>query len=193
MPGSRGADKADVAYGDGREALLRAVVTVVARGGLRELTYRAVATEAGVTHGLVRHHFGSRDALIVAATEYSLGPAIAVTNLGESGSLDDWAKDVPRVLIDEEDLTAFQFEVILESRRRPELKAAVRDLYGGFRKAMLADLRAHGVDADKALATLVFAALDGLIFEGLALNEPQTTRTAIRKLRELLKSAQLAD
>ena len=134
-----------------------------------------------------------RDALIVAATEYSLGPAIEVTNLGESGSIDDWAKDVPRVLIDEEELTAFQFEVILESRRRPELKGAVRDLYAGFRKAMLADLRAHGVEADKALATLVFAALDGLIFEGLALNEPQTTRAAIRRLRELLKSAQLTD
>ncbi|MDW6064630.1 TetR family transcriptional regulator [Streptomyces sp. FXJ1.4098] len=29
-------------------------------GGLRRLTYRAVAEEAGVTHGLVVHHFGSR-------------------------------------------------------------------------------------------------------------------------------------
>ena len=193
MAAARGEGRVDLAYGDGREALLRAVVTVVARGGLRELTYRAVAAEAGVTHGLVRHHFGSRDALIVAATEYSIGPAIAVTNLGVNGSLDDWAKDVPRVLLDEEELTAFQFEVILESRRRPELKEAVRDLYAGFRKAMLADLRSHGVDADKALATLVFAALDGLIFEGLALNEPQTTRAAIRRLRELLRSANLAD
>ena len=192
MTATRGEAKSDVAYGEGREALLRAVVTVVARGGLRALTYRAVAAEAGVTHGLVRHHFGSRDALIVAATEYSLGPAISVTGLGKAGSLDDWAKDVPKVLTDEEELTAFQFEVILESRRRPELKGAVTDLYAGFRKAMLADLRAHGVEADKALATLVFAALDGLIFEGLALNEPQTTRAAIRRLRELLKAAGLA-
>ena len=192
MAATRGEAKSDVAYGEGREALLRAVVTVVARGGLRELTYRAVAAEAGVTHGLVRHHFGSRDALIVAATEYSLGPAISVTGLGEAGSLDDWAKDVPKVLTDEEEITAFQFEVILESRRRPELREAVSDLYAGFRKAMLADLRAHGVQADKALATLVFAALDGLIFEGLALNEPQTTRAAIRRLRELLRSAGLA-
>lgn len=179
-------------YGEGRDALLRAVVTVVARGGLRALTYRAVAEEAGVTHGLVRHHFGSRDALIVAATEYSLAPALAITNLGDSGSLQDWAKDVPKVLTDEEELTAFQFEVILESRRRPELRDAVRDLYAGFRAATLADLRSHGIQADKALATVVFAALDGLIFQGLALEEPRVTRAAIAKLRELIQASQQA-
>lgn len=178
-------------YGEGRDALLRAVVTVVARGGLRALTYRAVAEEAGVTHGLVRHHFGSRDALIVAATEYSLAPALAVTHLGDVGSLDDWAKDVHKALSDEEEITAFQFEVILESRRRPELHGAVKDLYAGFRAATLDDLRAHGVEADKALATVVFAALDGIIFQGLALNEPRTTRAAITRLRELIRTAQL--
>jgi TetR/AcrR family transcriptional regulator, regulator of biofilm formation and stress response len=177
-------------YGEGRDALLRAVVTVVARGGLRALTYRAVAEEAGVTHGLVRHHFGSRDALIVAATEYSLAPALAITHLGDSGSLDDWAKDVPKALSEEEEITAFQFEVILESRRRPELQSAVRDLYAGFREATLEDLRAHGVEADKALATVVFAALDGIIFQGLALNEPRTTRAAITRLRELIRATQ---
>lgn len=177
-------------YGEGRDALLRAVVTVVARGGLRALTYRAVAEEAGVTHGLVRHHFGSRDALIVAATEYSLAPALAITHLGDSGSLDDWAKDVPKALSEEEEITAFQFEVILESRRRPELQSAVRDLYAGFREATLEDLRAHGVEADKALATVVFAALDGIIFQGLALNEPRTTRAAITRLRELIRGTQ---
>jgi AcrR family transcriptional regulator len=46
------------ARGDGRRALLEAVVRVVARHGLDALTYRAVAKEAGVTHGLVSYHFG---------------------------------------------------------------------------------------------------------------------------------------
>ncbi|MGK4578743.1 TetR family transcriptional regulator [Kitasatospora sp. HPMI-4] len=48
-------------YGEGREALLAAAVRVVARGGLRNLTYRAAAKEAGVTHGLVVHHFGAAE------------------------------------------------------------------------------------------------------------------------------------
>lgn len=40
-----------VTYGAGREALLNAAVRVVARGGLRKLTYRAVAEEAGSPTG----------------------------------------------------------------------------------------------------------------------------------------------
>ncbi len=63
-------------YGEGRAALLAAVVRIVAERGLRNLTYRAVAKEAGVTHGLVTHHFGTRDALIHAALEYSLETSI---------------------------------------------------------------------------------------------------------------------
>src|SRR3712207_8439845 len=56
-------------YGEGRRALLAAAVHVVATRGLRHLTYRSVAQEAGVAHGLVAHHFGTRDALLEAALE----------------------------------------------------------------------------------------------------------------------------
>ncbi len=58
-------------YGDGREALLAAVVHVVADRGLRGLTYRAVAEHAGVNNTLISHHFGSRDALLEAAMEWA--------------------------------------------------------------------------------------------------------------------------
>ena len=46
-----------VSDASGRHALLRATIVIVGHGGLRALTYRAVAAEAGVSHGLVRHHF----------------------------------------------------------------------------------------------------------------------------------------
>ncbi|MGW2386907.1 TetR family transcriptional regulator [Streptomyces sp. NPDC001658] len=50
-----------------RGPLLEAAVRVAARGGLRKLIYRAIAAEAGVTHGLVAHHLGSRDTLLEEA------------------------------------------------------------------------------------------------------------------------------
>src|SRR5438552_12981604 len=78
-------------YGAGREALLDAAIRVVARRGLRHLTYRAVAAEAGVTHGLVAHHFGSRDALLLAALRHSVQRSIEVTSLRpEGGSAEDF-------------------------------------------------------------------------------------------------------
>jgi AcrR family transcriptional regulator len=72
-----GADAARPGYGEGRTALLDAAISVVSDRGLRGLTIRSVASEAGVTHGLVRHHFGSRDALIEATLVRSVELAIA--------------------------------------------------------------------------------------------------------------------
>ena len=109
-------------YGHGREALLRAVISVVSSRGLRHLTYRSVATEAGVTHGLVRHHFGSRDALIEAALDYALELSIANSSLdADIASLDEFASSLDALIDLDPELQAFQFELVLESRRSPEL------------------------------------------------------------------------
>ncbi len=50
---------------------------VVSDAGLRNLTYRAVTPEAGVTHGLVTRHFGTHEASIAAALRYSLDNSIS--------------------------------------------------------------------------------------------------------------------
>src|SRR5690349_24381102 len=87
-----------VHYGEGREALLKAAVRVVARGGLRRLTYRAVAEEAGVTHGLVVHHFGSRDALIEAPLEHTIRTSLSTSALEPgTGQVADFAAGVPEL------------------------------------------------------------------------------------------------
>lgn len=180
LPGSPG-------YGEGREALLRAAVTVVAGGGLRALTYRAVAEEAGVTHGLVRHHFGSRDALIVAATEYSLSPLLAASGVtGTPGNLQTFARGIPTMIQREQELVAFQYEVMLESVRRPELRPAVQALLDGLRASILEDLRQRGLSVTAAIGATVTAALDGIVLHGLTLQDPTFVQSALRELRSLL-------
>jgi TetR/AcrR family transcriptional regulator, regulator of biofilm formation and stress response len=57
--------------GDGRVALLEAAIRVGAHQGLCGLTIRSAAAEAGVSHGLVRHHFGSRQQLVDEALEHA--------------------------------------------------------------------------------------------------------------------------
>ena len=73
----------DVSYGDGREALVSATVSVVADVGLRGMTLRAVADRAGVSNALIVHHFGSRQLLLVAALEWAVNTAIETTHLAE--------------------------------------------------------------------------------------------------------------
>ena len=179
-------------YGEGREALLRAAVTVVAQGGLRALTYRAVAEQAGVTHGLVRHHFGSRDALIVAATEYSLSPLLVASGVtGSQGDLETFARGLPTMIQRERELVAFQYEVMLESIRRPELRPAVQQMLAGLRATILEDLRRRGLVVTPAFGAMVTAALDGIVLYGLTLQDPRFVQSALRELRGLLAEVQV--
>jgi DNA-binding transcriptional regulator YbjK len=147
-------------YGEGREALLNAAVRVVARGGLRRLTYRAVAQEAGVTHGLVVHH----------------------------GEVADFSIGLSEMVTADPDTQAFQYELLLESRRRPELLPQIRELYDEYFDAARRELgRMLPAGADKALARLVFAALDGLVLHQLVFDEPEVTEEAVEELRALLR------
>ncbi|WP_240930520.1 TetR/AcrR family transcriptional regulator [Isoptericola sp. BMS4] len=156
-------------YGEGKEALLRATVRVVATKGLRGLTFRAVAEEAGVTNTLIAHHFGSRDNLLAAALDWSADRSIAAADLSEyaTDAAAYRAALVENVLSDP-DVEIFQFEMILESSRRPELQPAIRGLYRRYVADLAAGralLRQPGTDA---LDLALFAALDGLMLQFLS-------------------------
>jgi len=176
-------------YGEGREALLDAAVRVVARGGLRKLTYRAVAQEAGTTHGLVVHHFGSRDALIEEALAHAIRTSLDTSALEPgTGKAADFAAGVSEMVTTEPDKQAFQYELLLEARRRPELLPHLRTLYDEYFDATHRELsRMLPEGVGRPLARLVFAALDGLVMHQLVFGGPGTTDAAIEELRTLLR------
>ncbi|MEV0933179.1 TetR family transcriptional regulator [Streptomyces phaeochromogenes] len=176
-------------YGEGREALLNAAVRVVAQGGLRKLTYRAVAQEAGTTHGLVVHHFGSRDALIEEALAHAIRTSLNTSALEPgTGKVADFSVGVSDMVTADPDIQAFQYELLLESRRRPELLPHLRALYDEYFDAGGRELARMLPDgAGRPLTRLVFAALDGLVLHQLVFGEPETTDAAIEELRGLLR------
>ena len=183
-----GSTRPGLSYGEGRQALLEAAVHVVATRGLRHLTYRAVAERAGVAHGLVAHHFGTRDALLAAALEFSLANSVgSISSDPGSGDLDALFAGVVEMVQANPDDQAFQYELILEARRRPELRPQVEQVYATYRQALRAELAAAGIGQDDALVHLVFAAVDGLVFQQVCLDDPAATRAAIERLRELLR------
>ncbi|MBC9724195.1 TetR/AcrR family transcriptional regulator [Streptomyces sp. TRM68367] len=177
-----------VHYGTGRTALLDAAVRVVARGGLRKLTYRAVAEEAGVTHGLVVHHFGSRDALIEAALAHAVRTSTSTSALEPgTGKVEDFAAGLADMVTGVPALQSFQYELMLESRRRPELLPQIRTLYEEYFAATGRELdRILPDGTSPALTRLVFASLEGLVLHQLVLGEPDVTEAALDELRTLL-------
>jgi AcrR family transcriptional regulator len=158
-----------LSYGEGREALLDATVRVVARKGLRGLTFRAVAEEAGVNNTLIAHHFGSRDNLLSAALEWSVDRAIGAADLSKYATdAVAFRAALVRNVLSEPDIEVFQYEMILESSRRPELQSLVHRLYQRYVSALAGGRTLLGEPVSDSLNLALFAALDGLMLQFLS-------------------------
>lgn len=182
-----------IPYGHGRRAILDATIDVVAERGLRGLTYRAVAEKAGVNNTLVAHHFGSRHGLLEAAlahaTERTLERFEAAIRASDPLS-DDL---ISRFIGDDIPLQAFQFELLLESRRTPAMHDALARQYDIYIDAWQ-DLigRTGGDREDRALARALFAATDGLVLQYLHVASAADVEAAMGRLRALLDASRPA-
>lgn len=176
-------------YGKGREALLAATVQVVAERGLHGLTFRAVAEVAGVNNTLISHHFGTKDALLHEAVAWATTRAIRLSDLSATETIDaDFARALVELVAREPQLQMFQYEFVLEARRRPDLRDEAVALYEGYIEALELALARHGHTDTKPLARAVFAALDGLVFQQLSVADPDVIRAAIECVGRLLEA-----
>lgn len=162
-----------------REALIAATSAILAESGPAAATVRAIAERAGVTAGLIRHYYSSKEQLsrvayvammtrMVAENKAAIDAipgdpitrvAVCVVNwlrpaVMEPGSLIVWAGFVPAI------------------RSDAEMRAAHAETYQAFRAqweeliAALPDHRGKDAGAIRGLATACNAMIDGLWFEG---------------------------
>jgi TetR/AcrR family transcriptional regulator, transcriptional repressor of bet genes len=163
-----------------REALIAAALELVAEGGAQAATVRAIADRAGVTPGLIRHYFQSKEDLTRAAYLHLMDKMIA-----DNARVLDTAPGDPVAR-----LAAF----VAASLRPPVVDAvtvglwagflhnvrtdsAMRDIhaqtYLGYRdllQRLIADLgRTRAEDGLRAQAIACNAVIDGLWMEGSVL------------------------
>ncbi|HEY2053048.1 MAG TPA: TetR family transcriptional regulator [Solirubrobacterales bacterium] len=174
-------------YSEGREALLDAAVRVFSERGVGALTYRTVAAEAKVTHGLVGYHFGSREALVHATLAKVAANSIEGSEIfPASGALRDFLAELPAMTAADSDSAAAQFELAIVGYRDPALAEETRTLYRRYIEVTGEALRQFGVEADDPTARLVFAAIDGLILQQVIFGDASQTEESLTVLRGLL-------
>ncbi|HLU34468.1 MAG TPA: TetR family transcriptional regulator C-terminal domain-containing protein [Thermomicrobiales bacterium] len=162
-----------------RKMIAEAVLAIAAREGLDGATVRDVAAEAGVSAGMVQHHFRTRDEMLRFACEFMVErtrgrigeltgsmtePVSPRMVLGamfhEMLPLDDERRNGVRVWM------AFLARAVVE----PELEAFMRETHIGTHAAIVRLLREAetagelrpGIDIEKAAMGL-FATADGLV------------------------------
>lgn len=165
-----------------RAALIEATLDLIAEGGPQAATVRAIARRAGVTPGLIRHYFDTKEDLVAAAHE------VLMTGLSEASlaRLDEHPDDPLKRL--SACLTSAVSPPVTDPRamslwaasmqlvpRDAAMRAVHETTYLAFRdrlEALIRDvLRTTGQSEDRARALAIAgnALLDGLWIEAGAL------------------------
>lgn len=167
-----------------RKAVIDAALRVVGEKGLSGLTHRAVAAEADITPGLTTYYFPTVDDLLEGTlssfVEEELERLRAATE-----ALEDAGPDADRESVLGAVFTAVavepaqqvaQFELYLESVRRPGLRDVARDCLNGYADLARLALERAGAERPEEGARALVALIDGFALQQLV--DPDETFVA---------------
>lgn len=178
-----------------REALLEAVLRVVAREGVAAVTHRAVAREAGVTHRLTTYYFRTKEQMLLEAFRHLAARSLERTERAAKSvaaarsrraaidaSIDAVTDAVLGGLRAEAGDAAAEFSLVLEIPRQPALGRDYAAWQEGVEAIVREHARALASDDPGADARIITAVLRGLQLESLARPGRALPRRSVRAL-----------
>jgi DNA-binding transcriptional regulator YbjK len=183
-----------------RDALLDAVIQIVAEVGADAVTHRRVAEMADLPLDSTTYWFDSKEHLLTAALERAadgdiarLHAFVATAPLRAEDPV-ELAVDAILDPADESGLTSrgsllATYALLLEAARRPVLRAVTRRWTDAYLEALGNLLAQAGSRNPPADAALLLAAADGLLVQQLATDEHSDLRGPLRRLGAALVRA----
>jgi DNA-binding transcriptional regulator YbjK len=179
-----------------RTRILDAVLTIVGREGTGAVTHRAVAAAAGVPLAATTYYFSSRDDLLAEALEHAAREDLAQLErdaaefvadpLTAATLADRLTANVAGWLRGDRPALLAQYEISLESARRPELAATSRAWTDAYSRAIAPALEKLGSPDPERDGWIVFAALCGMVLDELAAPQPEFEQAILRPAVERL-------
>jgi TetR/AcrR family transcriptional regulator, regulator of biofilm formation and stress response len=160
-----------------RGAIVEATLRVISRVGVDAVTHRAAATEAGVSLASTTYYFDSKDALVQEALELVIDRSTELvrshTAVDGSVSLDELVErlvSLSSAQLDDRDAPLIaQFELMLEARRRPNLRPLAERWEESYMESITALVNAAGIPEPKQATALITAFLEGSLLSELSL------------------------
>jgi|HubBroStandDraft_4_1064222.scaffolds.fasta_scaffold201363_2 DNA-binding transcriptional regulator YbjK len=195
-----------------REALLDAVLQVVADEGVDAVTHRRVADVAGLPLASTTYWFESKEHLLTAALERAAERDIerlqAFIREDPTGAGDPLERAVGAILDPIEDaakpppsgaadnptyssrsLLLATYALMLEAARRPALREVTKRWTDAYWEALSPLFAAAGSRDPRSHAELILAAADGLLVTQLATGDESDLAPRLRQLAEALVKA----
>ena len=182
-----------------REALLDAVLRIVAEAGVDAITHRRVAEVAGLPLASTTYWFQSKEHLLTAALERAADRDIERLH-GFLGEAPEPAPDPLQLavgaVLGPNDSTPTSrgwllatYALLLEAARRPALREVTERWTDAYLEALPPLLAAAGSRDPRADAGLLLAAADGLLVDQLASGDTSDLGPQLRRLAHALVKA----
>ena len=182
-----------------RDALLDAVIRIVAEAGADAVTHRRVALEADLPLASTTYWFESKEHLLTAALERAADRDIAslraFLDQGATPS-DPLSLAVDALLCPGDEPTqavrgslVATYALLVEAARRPALRAVTRRWTNAFLDALAPLLAAAGSRDPCGDAALLLGAADGLLIDRLAAGEEFDLKPQLYRLATALVAA----
>ncbi|WP_163509143.1 TetR/AcrR family transcriptional regulator [Fodinicola acaciae] len=158
-----------------REALLRAAIELIAEGGTRSVTHRAVSARAGLPPASAGYYFTTSQELIEQALrfhvrEWSASLSAVIDGAAKSAtSVRQFGERLVRALIaGEQGVSVAVYEVYLEAARNPALREVVQESMAAFEEVAAGHLSRLGARDPRGAAKSFVAIVDGFALHRLA-------------------------
>jgi TetR/AcrR family transcriptional regulator, regulator of biofilm formation and stress response len=176
-----------------REALLEAVLKIVAEVGPDSVTHRRVAEVAGLPLASTTYWFDSKEDLLTAALQLAAERDVArLHELADQLRERDPLEAVLATVLGPVDEPANRaslmatYALMLEAARRPVLQELSRRWTDAYLATIGELLARAGSDRPREDAQLILAAADGLLLEQLAAGDADDPRPALGRLIHIL-------
>lgn len=182
---------------DRRELLLRAAVELLADGGPRAVTHRAVAARAGVPQASTTYYFESIQQLTDEALRLHLSErkselqAMIASASGKGQTTEEIARLLSAMLITRSrEIAIAQFEVYMQAGRNPELRPHVVETLAAFEHVAASVLAFLGARDPERAAPVFVALIDGFLLHRVA--RPEQERQDAEGLFEAMRALFIA-
>ena len=161
---------------DRRKALIDAVVRLLAREGAKGVTHRAVAREAGASHGLVRYYFKTSDDMMSAALksfmERQVAATVALSSQVPPGQGDMiWhlaAAYLSNRLEYGREGEIARYELFLHATRNEALRPALEEWAEVYLSLFETEYQARGLNDARGRAVRILYIINGMMLHQLA-------------------------
>ncbi|OBF37415.1 hypothetical protein A5719_21605 [Mycolicibacterium peregrinum] len=165
---------------------MEAVIDIAGHEGERTVTLSSVASRLGVTHGLVRHYFGTCEALLGEAFQLAAGQDMSDSNIA-ADTVDDFARGLVDMLETDTARQLMQFDLVLSAIRDPRSADTAKCLYARFYARTASTLAHAGIDdPDGDWSALLFAMVDGISLQHFLFKDDRRTEAMLSRVRTVL-------